>query len=335
MKPYIKNNPEKILKMNDEFKFQNYEIDFIKLKNIIISKIDYEDFNNKNDLDKIIQLRIWVNNFLNKNGWNSENVFLHQKYYLQEIHDLDEILKHSISGKDGLCSFYARFFMYSCYSFGFNCRTLMWWHPGSHILNEVYLPQISKWVVMDPLYNCMFVDNYNKPLNSIELNDIKHENTLYNVKIERNNCTTYPNPLFRTFNLFSYCWDINYFSINSPSNFKIYKYKNKKYWPYRNCTDIVKSTFDKNIINFDCSLIKINFFYDDQKKKLDIKIIDYFVIDFKKYIFEVLQNNKVVNRYEFKSNNFTYLINDFNNIHKIYAENNRYGRSNEIEINFK
>ena len=180
----------------------------------------------------------------------------------------------------------------------------------------------------------MFVDNQNNSLNSIELNDIKHNETLFNVKIERNNCLSYPNPLYRNFNLFSYCWDINYFSVNSPSNFQIYKYKNKKFWPYRNFTNVNKSTFDKNIINFDCSLIKIDFSYDNQSKKLEIKIIDCFVMDFDKYIFEVLQNNKIISRYEFKSNNFTYLINDFSNIFKIFAENNRQGKSNEIEIYF-
>ena len=222
----IKNNPDKIIKMNDKFKYYNSseinELELNKLKDLILNELNDLNFESESVYNKCKTLRIWVRKFLDNNGWDDKNRFIPQDYK-KELQSLNEILENKKNGKDGLCSYYARFFMFSCYAFGINCRTINWWYPGGHILNEVYIPEFRKWIAVDTLYNSIFLDENNIPLGSIELNHYKHDNKLENIKIERNQMNTYPNPVLATEEtsylspppapnrLLDFPWDIHFF----------------------------------------------------------------------------------------------------------------------------
>ncbi len=175
----IINNPDSILKPNDTLKFY---FDNVKHKDydFLLNEVINPEMNKKwgkrwrkDDTWTIAtKLRIWLREFLDKGGWTEGNYWVGD--YKTELFSIPEILSHNKNEKDGLCSYYATFYMHCCLAVGINNRRVGWWQPGGDQLNEVYVPEIKKWVAVSPLYNSWYSDTNGIPLSLNELNTHRH-----------------------------------------------------------------------------------------------------------------------------------------------------------------
>jgi hypothetical protein len=82
-----------------------------------------------------------------------------------------------LSASDSLqlwCGNFAQLFSFFCWSQGIACRSIEIMNPGDHhVLNECYLPEMGKWVMLDLTNNLLFVRNEQKQL--LDLVNFRHQ----------------------------------------------------------------------------------------------------------------------------------------------------------------
>ncbi|HYK56409.1 MAG TPA: hypothetical protein VEV15_07995, partial [Flavisolibacter sp.] len=58
------------------------------------------------------------------------------------------------------CGNFAQIFSFFCWSQGIICRNIEIMQPGDrHVLTECYLPETKQWVMVDPTFNLLLVEN--------------------------------------------------------------------------------------------------------------------------------------------------------------------------------
>ncbi|WP_298481212.1 hypothetical protein [uncultured Maribacter sp.] len=345
----IKNNNDNIIHQDENivFKFDkvvhpDYDFLFDSILNPKMSKRWGKDWQKDKTWTKATKIRIWVREYLDNKGWIEQNKW--QGEYKNELVSIRTILKNNQSGKDGLCSYYATFYMHCCLVSGINNRRIGWWHPGGDQLNEVYDPEYQKWVAVSPLYNCWFTDKDKTPLSLLELNKYKHDENLNLLVTQRDYQTSYPKPeLFGKNWLLRYSWDIYYWKKNGNLMFKDLtgiRYRNQDYWPYRffKAKYINEYTSDEDVINFDVASINIK--AEIKKNQLKIEVIDFSIINFKEFICEIYDyKGEIIDSVSFENKSTYY---DIENLNKrqiytatIFGRNTRNGETNKVQISFK
>ncbi len=119
----------------------------------------------KTDFDKITKIQSWVQSRWKHNGEN-----------IPEKNDAFYILKEAEKGKQFRCVEYSIVAQQCLQSLGFVVRGLGLMTKdinevksgGGHVVNEVYLSDAKKWVLIDPQYDIITIHN-GKPLNAVEL----------------------------------------------------------------------------------------------------------------------------------------------------------------------
>lgn len=119
----------------------------------------------KSDFEKVIKLQSWV-----QSRWK------HEGNNVPEQNDALYILKEAEKGKKFRCVEYSIVARQCLASLGFKVRGLGLMTKdisdvksgGGHAVNEVYLPDLSKWVFIDPQYDVM-TSYQGIPLNAVEL----------------------------------------------------------------------------------------------------------------------------------------------------------------------
>ncbi|MGZ7119774.1 MAG: transglutaminase domain-containing protein [Methanobacterium sp.] len=71
------------------------------------------------------------------------------------------------------CGNIARIFSFFCWSQGIICRYIEIMQPGDHhVLTECFLPEIQQWVMVDPTFNLLIIqDNEGKMLNLVDFRE--------------------------------------------------------------------------------------------------------------------------------------------------------------------
>lgn len=186
---YIKNNAQNIIKQSDSLHFYFDAVDHSDytylFDSIVLPQMDVKwgaKWRNEDTWTKARKLRIWTREYLDNGGWSTGNIW--SGTYERELYGIREIIAHKNNGSDGLCSYYATFFMHVCLASGINNRRVGWWRPNGDQLNEVYIPEKRKWVAMSSLYNAWFSYNDNA-LSLTEINHYKHVDLLDYVRTER------------------------------------------------------------------------------------------------------------------------------------------------------
>lgn len=119
----------------------------------------------KSDFEKVIKIQSWVQSRWKHDGNN-----------VPEQNDALYILKEAEKGKKFRCVEYSIVARQCLASLGFKVRGLGLMTKdisdvksgGGHAVNEVYLPDLSKWVFIDPQYDVM-TSYQGIPLNAVEL----------------------------------------------------------------------------------------------------------------------------------------------------------------------
>ncbi len=342
----VLNNPESIIKPSNELVFyfdnvQNEDYDLL-LNNYLVpgmNKMWGESWKNDDTWTKAVKLRIWVRDFLDVGGWIEGNEWT--SVYENELISISDILEHRKLGLDGYCSYYATFYMHSCLAIGINNRRVGWWQPNAgDQINEVYIPEMQKWIAVSPLFNAWFSDENGNALSVTELNQYKHANKINKIITQRDGQATYPDPeIFSKNWLANYSWDIYFWNKNGLlllDSSEAYRYENPSSWPYEHFVAeyITDSTQDEKLLYFDASLIKVN--PSINQSKLSIEIEDYSVINFKEFVWELSdEQGTVLNRGQFNCNNVEIPLKNLNGRKycvSVYALNSRLGKSNSVDI---
>ncbi len=163
-------NVEKLEFTNDrnfnyqiEYKTYSDEPDLIKLKTDF--KLDTIVKNAKSDFEKVLLIQSWVNSRWKHDGNNSP-----------EKNDAYYILEQAEKGERFRCTEYSLVASESLKSLGFKVRSVGLMTKdidevnsgGGHAVNEVFIPDLKKWIFIDPQYDIMVTEN-GLPLNAVEL----------------------------------------------------------------------------------------------------------------------------------------------------------------------
>ena len=341
---YIKNNAHNIIKPSDSLPFYFDTVDHIDYTylydSIVLPQMDRKwgaKWKDEDTWTKARRLRIWTREYLDNAKWSTGNIW--SGIYKTEIYNIKQIVTHRNNGGDGLCSYYATFFMHVCLASGINNRRVGWWRPNGDQLNEVYIPEKRKWVAMSSLYNAWF--SYGgDALSLAEINHYNHAGLLDKVRTERDFQSTFPDPEIRIKNwLAHYSWDIYYWNkngrliANSPSGYRFYE---EAYWPYNHfkAKFIIKETNSVDDVNFDVALIEAH--VTSNGNTLRFVILDYAMVNFKKFQFDILSSDgeKVLSGSfvgRFKELSLEELEKTGYTI-ELYAVNSRGGKSQTVEI---
>ncbi len=339
----VENNPKTILKPSDSLLFyfdgattSEYDSLLLQYINPQMDKKWGKRWRTDNTWTKTTKLRIWAREFLDKRGWGPGNAWSGD--YKREITTLQGILENQRNGKDGLCSYYATFFMHSCLAVGIVNRRVGWWRPSGDQLNEIYIPELQKWVVVSPLYNAWFSDLKGNPLSLIELHQHIHRKELDLVITQRDYQTTYPDPEIRKNWLATYSWDI-YFWSKTGSEFTkgaqtAYRYENPNDWPYKHLETkaIVNATQNESLLNFDISSIKA--MAKITEDTLRLKVVDYSIANLKEFAW-TMKNTKgaIIAKESFTDTILKIDLKPFpieNYKFSVYGSNLRGGKSNTV-----
>lgn len=136
-------------------------------------------------------LRIWVRDYLDFGLWSGD---YDGREYVEELYRVEEMLAWRDEGNDGLCSYYATFYMHCANGIGIYARRAGWWHPdlGGDELVEVYVPELRKWAALSPLYNMWFSLDDDIPLSLRQLHELVDEGRANQVIEHRDGTSTQP-----------------------------------------------------------------------------------------------------------------------------------------------
>ncbi len=124
--------------------------------------------NSSSDFEKVRQIQSWVQRRWKHDGNN-----------VAEKQDARYILQEAEKGKQFRCVEYSLVTSQCLAALGFRVRTLGLMardideveSGGGHVVNEVYLPDLRKWVFLDPQYDVITTRN-GVPLHAVELQEI-------------------------------------------------------------------------------------------------------------------------------------------------------------------
>lgn len=149
----------------------------------------------KTDFDKVTKIQSWVQSRWEHNGRN-----------VPEKNDALFILREAEKGKQFRCVEYSIVAGQCLLSLGFTVRSLGLMAKdirdvksgGGHVVNEVYINDLNKWVLIDPQYDVITVYN-GTPLNAVELQDCISNNLSFEIlnpnrTITREEYTTWIGP---------------------------------------------------------------------------------------------------------------------------------------------
>jgi len=120
----------------------------------------------KDDLEQLILLRHWV-------AWQ----WRAKKPRPYPRHDAIEILNNARSGGGGFCGQFAMLYIQCCVALSHHARTIEIGskdNPVSHFLTEVWIPELQKWVVMEPDSNInahYVLKGQKTPLSGLEIHE--------------------------------------------------------------------------------------------------------------------------------------------------------------------
>lgn len=146
-----------------EYKKYSDEPDLIKLRTdfklyTIVEKA-------KSDFEKVLLIQSWVNSRWKHDGNNTP-----------EKNDAYYILEQAEKGERFRCTEYSLVASESLKSLGFKVRSIGLMTKdidevnsgGGHAVNEVFIPDLNKWIFIDPQYDIVVTEN-GSPLNAVEL----------------------------------------------------------------------------------------------------------------------------------------------------------------------
>ena len=146
-----------------EYKKSSDEPDLIKLRTDF--KLDTIVKNVKSDFEKVLKIQSWVNSRWKHDGENTP-----------EKNDAYFILKQAEKGERFRCVEYSLVASECLKSLGFKVRNVGLMTKdidevnsgAGHAVNEVFIPDLNKWIFIDPQYDIMVTKN-GMPLNAVEL----------------------------------------------------------------------------------------------------------------------------------------------------------------------
>ena len=137
--------------------------DLVKLKTDF--KLDTLINDTISDFEKVLKIQSWVNSQWEHDGNNSP-----------EKNDAYYILKQAEKGERFRCTEYSLVASACLKSLGFKVRTLGLMTKdidqvnsgAGHVANEVFIPDLDKWIFIDPQFDVITTQNGN-PMNAVEL----------------------------------------------------------------------------------------------------------------------------------------------------------------------
>lgn len=186
-----------LLKMYNEF------IDTNIKKFSFVYEHDHPEFKAlkmKYPIEKVAGTGDDLSKAMNLMNWLASNIY-HNNYYDNHIpNNANDLLDYALSnGKEhGLNSRSLSIILTECcLSLGIKARTvyimpLSPYDLDNHAISSVYIKSLDKWVMLDPTYNCYFIDDNNNFLNLTELRNIlsnqgyvnTNDEIFYNDKIQ-------------------------------------------------------------------------------------------------------------------------------------------------------
>jgi hypothetical protein len=149
-----------------EYKKYSNEPDLIKLRTDF--KLDTIVKNAKSDFEKVLLVQSWVNSRWKHDGDNTP-----------EKNDAYFILKQAEKGERFRCVEYSLVASACLKSLGFKVRNVGLMtkdidevnYGGGHAVSEVLIPDLKKWIFIDPQYDIIATEN-GIPLNAVELQQV-------------------------------------------------------------------------------------------------------------------------------------------------------------------
>lgn len=149
-----------------EYKTHSESPDLIKLK--VEFKLDTIVQNATSDFEKVLKIQSWVNSRWKHDGDNTP-----------KKNDAYFILKQAEKGERFRCVEYSLVASECLKSLGFKVRRVGLMtkdieevnYGGGHAVNEVYIPDLEKWIFIDPQYDVIATEN-GIPLNAVELQQV-------------------------------------------------------------------------------------------------------------------------------------------------------------------
>tara|TARA_R110000751_G_scaffold252930_1_gene352545 strand:- start:429 stop:1319 length:891 start_codon:yes stop_codon:yes gene_type:complete len=131
-------------------------------------KLDTLIQNATSDFEKVLKIQSWVNSRWEHDGNNTP-----------EKSDAYFILKQAEKGERFRCVEYSIVASECLKSLGFKVRNVGLMtrdieevnYGGGHAVNEVYIPDLNKWIFIDPQYDVIATEN-GVPLNAVELQEV-------------------------------------------------------------------------------------------------------------------------------------------------------------------
>lgn len=165
-----------LLKMFDDFSYSNYDVNFEYIHDHpkfteLKKKYPIEEVaGNGNDLSKAINLLSWL----------SKNVYHNSQYNNHIPNNSIDLLDYAYKGgkENGInCRSLSIILTECCLSIGLKARTvyilpLSPYDMDNHVVTNVYIDSINKWIMLDPTYNSYFLDQNENILSPWEARDI-------------------------------------------------------------------------------------------------------------------------------------------------------------------
>lgn len=164
---------------NSDFKIE-YQLlsdrqDLVKLK--VDFKLDSIIQDATSDFEKVLRIQSWVNS-----RWK------HDGDHRPEKNDAYFILKQAEKGERFRCVEYSFVASECLKSLGFKVRGVGLMtkdidevnYGGGHVVNEVYIPDLEKWIFIDPQYDVISVQD-GIPLNAVELQHVIANKTPFEI----------------------------------------------------------------------------------------------------------------------------------------------------------
>ena len=181
-----KDKPDKIVEKlefentrNTDFQIEYRNLsensDLIKLKTDF--RLDTIIQDAKSDFEKVLKVQSWVNSRWKHDGENTP-----------EKKDAYFILKQAEKGERFRCVEYSLVASECLKSLGFKVRSVGLMTKdieevnsgGGHVVNEVFIPDLKKWIFIDPQYDVIATEN-GIPLNAVELQKVIANKTIFEI----------------------------------------------------------------------------------------------------------------------------------------------------------